>query len=163
MCARAYACARAPACARENVLFFIQNTGDFQTEPLPAKKAGGKRTDLAGTGGGRREGNCKLQIANCELRIADLQPPAGGDLFRVRKLARRPSMQSVCCASAPFSKSTSFQLRLVLDRVLESDFQIVKTPFPPSGGFSGRAGGIRTRGLLHPRQALYQAEPQPDF
>jgi hypothetical protein len=23
-------------------------------------------------------------------------------------------MQSVCCASAPFSKSTSFQLRLVL-------------------------------------------------
>src|SRR5436305_1464744 len=26
----------------------------------------------------------------------------------------------------------------------------------------GRAGGIRTRGLLHPRQALYQAEPQPE-
>ena len=27
---------------------------------------------------------------------------------------------------------------------------------------NGRAGGIRTRGLLHPRQALYQAEPQPE-
>jgi hypothetical protein len=26
-----------------------------------------------------------------------------------------------------------------------------------------RAGGIRTRGLLHPRQALYQAEPQPEL
>jgi hypothetical protein len=26
-----------------------------------------------------------------------------------------------------------------------------------------RAGGIRTRDLLHPRQALYQAEPQPDL
>ena len=25
-----------------------------------------------------------------------------------------------------------------------------------------RAGGIRTRDLLHPRQALYQAEPQPE-
>ena len=28
---------------------------------------------------------------------------------------------------------------------------------------SYRAGGIRTRGLLHPRQALYQAEPQPEL
>jgi hypothetical protein len=28
---------------------------------------------------------------------------------------------------------------------------------------SHRAGGIRTRGLLHPRQALYQAEPQPEL
>jgi outer membrane protein TolC len=26
-----------------------------------------------------------------------------------------------------------------------------------------RAGGIRTRDLLHPRQALYQAEPQPEL
>lgn len=26
-----------------------------------------------------------------------------------------------------------------------------------------RAGGIRTRDLLHPRQALYQAEPRPDI
>jgi hypothetical protein len=30
-------------------------------------------------------------------------------------------------------------------------------------GESYRAGGIRTRGLLHPRQALYQAEPQPEL
>ena len=28
---------------------------------------------------------------------------------------------------------------------------------------SYRAGGIRTRDLLHPRQALYQAEPQPEL
>ncbi len=161
--ARAYAYARAPACARENVLFFIQNTGDFQTdtsfqnlrdewdaerrawgaraprvpcrapraahrastgirnalgrrvysararntarearalpqprhpafsalipslpisersyEPLPAKKAGGKRTDLAGTGGRWRGGNCKLQIGNWELQIADLRAPGSG-------------------------------------------------------------------------------------
>ena len=26
----------------------------------------------------------------------------------------------------------------------------------------GRAGEIRTRGLLHPKQARYQAAPQPD-
>ena len=26
----------------------------------------------------------------------------------------------------------------------------------------GRAGGIRTRGLLVPNEALYQAEPRPD-
>ncbi len=69
-------------------------------EPLPAKKAGGKRTDLAGTGGGWRKGNCKLRIANCKLRIADLQPPAGCDLFRVQKLGRRP------CASR--SRSSEF-------------------------------------------------------
>lgn len=31
------------------------------------------------------------------------------------------------------------------------------------GRESYRAGGIRTRGLLHPRQALYQAEPQPEL
>lgn len=30
-------------------------------------------------------------------------------------------------------------------------------------GLNHRAGGIRTRGLLHPRQALYQAEPQPEL
>ena len=45
-------------------------------EPLPAEKAGGKRTDLAGTGGRWWGGNCKLQIANWELQIADLRPPA---------------------------------------------------------------------------------------
>jgi hypothetical protein len=27
---------------------------------------------------------------------------------------------------------------------------------------SGRAGGIRTRGLFVPNEALYQAEPQPE-
>lgn len=27
---------------------------------------------------------------------------------------------------------------------------------------NGRAGGIRTRGLLVPNEALYQAEPRPD-
>src|SRR5450432_622847 len=31
-----------------------------------------------------------------------------------------------------------------------------------SSAEKNRAGGIRTRGLLHPRQALYQAEPQPE-
>ena len=31
------------------------------------------------------------------------------------------------------------------------------------GRESYRAGGIRTRDLLHPRQALYQAEPQPEL
>lgn len=70
-----------------------------------------------------------------------------------------------CCIREVFraAKYCRTSTGMVLDRVLESDFQIVKTPFPPVGGFSGRAGGIRTRGLLHPRQALYQAEPQPDF
>lgn len=28
---------------------------------------------------------------------------------------------------------------------------------------NGRAGGIRTRGLLVPNEALYQAEPRPDL
>ena len=27
----------------------------------------------------------------------------------------------------------------------------------------GRAGGIRTHGLFDPNEALYQAEPQPDY
>ena len=45
-------------------------------EPLPAEKAGGKRTDLAGTGGRWWGGNCKLQIGNWELQIADLRAPA---------------------------------------------------------------------------------------
>ena len=66
-----------------------------------------------------------------------------------------------CCIREVFRAAK--HRRTSTGRVLESDFQIVKTPFPPSGEFSGRAGGIRTRGLLHPRQALYQAEPQPDF
>ena len=69
-----------------------------------------------------------------------------------------------CCIRKVFRavKHRRTSTGMVLDRGLESDFQIVKTPFP-QWGFSGRAGGIRTRGLLHPRQALYQAEPQPDF
>ena len=37
---------------------------------------------------------------------------------------------------------------------------VEKYAFPAAGN---RAGGIRTRGLLHPRQALYQAEPQPEL
>ena len=48
-----------------------------------AAEAGAAR-ELAG--GGWWEGNCKLQIGNCKLGIADLRPPAGCDLFRVQKL-----------------------------------------------------------------------------
>jgi hypothetical protein len=35
----------------------------------------------------------------------------------------------------------------------------LKLPVP--GSRCGRAGGIRTRGLFVPNEALYQAEPQP--
>ncbi len=34
---------------------------------------------------------------------------------------------------------------------------------PEHGLMDYRAAGIRTRDLLHPRQALYQAEPQPEL
>ena len=96
--------------------------GRIQASPPPANKIFKKFEEIfnrrESRGCARRVTGGGKGIANCELRIADLQPPAGCDLFRVQKLGRRPSMQSVCCASAPFSKSTSFQLRLVLDRVL---------------------------------------------
>ena len=39
-----------------------------------------------------------------------------------------------------------------------SDYFLLKTQ---SMDFQNRAGGIRTRGLLNPIQALYQAEPRP--
>ena len=32
-----------------------------------------------------------------------------------------------------------------------------------AGCAGGRAGGIRTHGLFDPNEALYQAEPQPDY
>jgi hypothetical protein len=43
------------------------------------------------------------------------------------------------------------------------DFSEGKSCSPSSLERKNRAGGIRTRGLLHPRQALYQAEPQPEL
>lgn len=35
--------------------------------------------------------------------------------------------------------------------------------FPLTSKLHGRAGGIRTRDLLDPNEALYQAEPRPEM
>jgi hypothetical protein len=50
---------------------------------------------------------------------------------------------------------------LISDRIaLASECEVFLVWKPD---WNHRAGGIRTRGLLHPRQALYQAEPQPEL
>ena len=68
-------------------------------EPLPAKKPGGKRTDLAGTGGRWRKGNCKLRIANCKLRTSSLQP--GVIYFASKNWAEGPAQAGPGQASSP--------------------------------------------------------------
>ena len=52
---------------------------------------------------------------------------------------------------------------MVEDQLIWQFFPEQKRILACSARESYRAGGIRTRGLLHPRQALYQAEPQPEL
>ena len=51
--------------------------------------------------------------------------------------------------------------RTALDVLLEMFLHRPSPDAIPSENRGGRAGGIRTRGLFVPNEALYQAEPQP--